>query len=56
MLSPPEVGYPARPGNPARIRGAVLLARIYEVLPLLWPACGGPIRISVMLLSLLRAS
>jgi hypothetical protein len=39
MLSPPEVGYPAR------IRWAVLLTRIYEVLPLLWPACGGPMRI-----------
>ena len=36
---------PARPGNPARIRWAVLLARIYEVLPLLCPACGGPMRI-----------
>ena len=28
----------ARPTNPARIRWAVLLARIYEVLPLLCPA------------------
>ena len=28
---------PARPTNPARIRWAVLLARIYEVLPLLCP-------------------
>ena len=32
---------PARPSNPARIRWATLLARIYEVLPLLCPACGG---------------
>ncbi len=36
---------PARPTNPARIRWAVLLARIYEVLPLLCPVCGGPMRI-----------
>jgi len=36
---------PARPTNPARIRWALLLARIYEVLPLLCPACGGPMRI-----------
>ena len=36
---------PARPTNPARIRWTVLLARIYEVLPLLCPACGGPMRI-----------
>ena len=47
---------PARPTIPARIRWAVLLARIYEVLPLLCPACGGLIRISVMLLALLRTS
>jgi hypothetical protein len=45
MLSPPEVGYPARPTNPARVRWAVLIARTYEVLPLLCPACGGPMRI-----------
>ena len=31
---------PSRPTNPARIRWAVLLARIYDVLPLLCPACG----------------
>ena len=36
---------PARPTNPARVLWAVLLARIYEVLPLLCPACGGPMRI-----------
>jgi hypothetical protein len=29
------------PTSPARIRWAVLLARIYDVLPLLCPACGG---------------
>jgi hypothetical protein len=34
---------PARRSSPARIRWAVLLARIYEVLPLLCPACGGQI-------------
>ena len=31
--------------SPARIRWAVLLARIYEVLPLLCPACGGSMKI-----------
>lgn len=31
---------PAPPSNPARIRWATLLARIYGVLPLLCPACG----------------
>ena len=36
---------PARITNPARIRWAVLLARIYEVLPLLCPACGGQMKI-----------
>ena len=36
---------PARPTNAARIRWAVLLARIYEVLPLLCPACGGHMKI-----------
>lgn len=38
---------PAAP--PARIRWAVLLARIYEVLPLLCPACGGEMRILAFL-------
>ena len=37
-----EVGSPR---SPSRIRWAVLIARIYEVLPLLCPACGGPVRI-----------
>ena len=40
---------PARPTNPARIRWAALLARIYDVLPLLCPACGGPMRILAFL-------
>ena len=40
---------PARPTNPARIRWAALLARIYEVLPLLCPACGGQMRILAFL-------
>ena len=40
---------PARPTNPARIRWAVLLARIYEVLPLLCPVCGGPMKILAFL-------
>ncbi len=34
-----------RSASPARIRWAVLLARIYEVLPLLCPACGGSMKI-----------
>jgi hypothetical protein len=44
---PPEPG-PA-PASPARIRWAVLLARIYQVLPLLCPACGGDLRILAFL-------
>ncbi len=40
---------PTRPANPARIRWAVLLARIYEVLPLLCPACGGTMTILAFL-------
>ncbi len=42
-------GEPARRASPARIRWAVLLARIYEVLPLLCPACGGTMRILAFL-------
>ena len=45
MRQPSIDAEPARPTNPARVRWAVLLARIYEVLPLLCPACGGPMRI-----------
>lgn len=40
---------PARPSSPARIRWSVLLARIYEVLPLLCPACGGQMAILAFL-------
>ena len=36
----PSESAPA-PASPARIRWAVLLARIYDVLPLPCPACGG---------------
>jgi hypothetical protein len=43
----PEPGPP--PASPARIRWAVLLARIYEVLPLLCPACGGQMKILAFL-------
>jgi Putative transposase len=39
----------ARPSKPARIRWATLLARIYEVLPLLCPACGGQMKILAFL-------
>jgi hypothetical protein len=35
--------------SPARIRWAVLLARIYDVLPLLCPACGAEMRILAFL-------
>jgi len=38
---------PAR--SPARILWAVLLARIYEIFPLLCPDCGGPVRIIAFL-------
>ena len=40
---------PSRPANPARIRWAVLLARIYGVLPLLCPGCGGQMKILAFL-------
>ena len=40
---------PTRPASTARIRWAVLLARIYEVLPLLCPACGGQMKILAFL-------
>jgi len=40
---------PPRPASPARIRWAVLLTRIYEVLPLLCPACGGTMSILAFL-------
>jgi len=38
-----------RPASSARIRWAVLLARIYEILPLLCPACGGSMSILAFL-------
>ena len=48
LRAPPDPE-PARPSSPARIRWAVLLARIYEVLPLLCPACGGQMSILAFL-------
>jgi hypothetical protein len=38
-----------RSASPARIRWAVLLARVYEVLPLLCPACGGSMNVLAFL-------
>lgn len=40
---------PVRRASSARIRWAMLLARIYEVLPLLCPACGGQMSILAFL-------
>ena len=40
---------PARAANPARIRWAVLLARVYGVLPLLCTGCGGQMKILAFL-------
>ena len=40
---------PVRPANPARIRWAILLTRIYGVLPLLCPACGGQMKVLAFL-------
>ena len=40
---------PTPTSNPARIRWAVLLARVYGVLPLLCPACGGELKILAFL-------
>jgi hypothetical protein len=37
------------PASPGRIRWAVLLARIYDVLPLVCPACGGQMKILAFL-------
>jgi hypothetical protein len=48
LRDPPDPE-PARRPSPARIRWAVLLARIYEVLPLLCPACGGQMSILAFL-------
>jgi hypothetical protein len=40
-----EPSQPVRPKRPAHILWAVLIARIYEVFPLLCPICGGQMRI-----------
>jgi Putative transposase len=45
----PRDDAPAPPTNRARIRWAVLLARIYGVLPLLCPGCGGDMKILAFL-------
>jgi hypothetical protein len=42
---PPASDPHRRPATLARIRWAQLLARIYDMLPLLCPACGGDMRI-----------
>ena len=50
VASPSPAAEPApAPASPARIRWAVLLARIYNVLPLLCPACGAEMRILAFL-------
>jgi hypothetical protein len=50
VASPSPSPEPApAPASPARIRWAVLLARIYDVLPLLCPACGGEMSILAFL-------
>ncbi|MDA0330300.1 MAG: IS91 family transposase, partial [Gemmatimonadetes bacterium] len=50
VASPSPSPEPApAPASAARIRWAVLLARIYDVLPLLCPACGGEMRILAFL-------
>ena len=46
--APPTQAVPAQPvqpKRPAHYLWAVLIARIYEVLPLLCPLCGGQMRI-----------
>jgi len=40
-----EPAQPVQPKRPAHYLWAVLIARIYEVFPLLCPICGGPMRI-----------
>jgi hypothetical protein len=50
VASPSPSAEPApAPASPARIRWAVLLARICDVLPLLCPACGGDMKILAFL-------
>ena len=41
----PEPAQPVKPKRPAHYLWAVLIARIYEVFPLLCPICGGQMRI-----------
>jgi hypothetical protein len=48
-LASASLDEPPRSASPARIRWAVLLARIYEVLPLLCPACGGSMKVLAFL-------
>lgn len=40
-----EPALPVSPKRPAHYQWAVLMARIYEVFPLLCPICGGQMRI-----------
>jgi len=42
----PEPAQPVKPKRPAHYLWAVLIARIYEVFPLLCPICGGQMRIT----------
>ena len=49
LPSSPAGPEPARPPSAARLRWAQLLARIFEVLPLLCPACGGEVKILAFL-------
>jgi len=50
VASPSPSAEPApAPASPARIRWAILLARIYDVLPLLCPACGSEMKILAFL-------
>ena len=45
LLTQPEPAQPVQPKRPAHILWAVLIARIYEVFPLVCPICGGQMRI-----------
>ena len=50
VVSPSPSAEPTpAPASPAKIRWAVLLPRIYDVLPLFCPACGGEMRILTFL-------
>jgi hypothetical protein len=48
-LTPPASDPPRRPATASRIRWAQLLAHIYDVMPLLCPACSGEMRILAFL-------